>query len=132
MNDLWMTIVKASAPIVGAFACWALAALGRWARSQTRSETARHLLDIVAEAVRTAVAQTEQTFVRESKIHGGKMSANEADRARMIAISRAKRLMPDERLGELARTLGVSVEQIDGYFGDKIEAAVLTLKERTG
>jgi len=103
---------------------WVGGQLGRLFGQKTASEAQKFILLRLDDAVATAVAAIEQTV--RSKI-AGTLSGSAADDLKMRALNIAKQHLGPDFPARASKVLGGPIEQI---LGDKIEAAVLSLKRK--
>ena len=102
----------------------------RLVNALTSNSTARAVLGRAGEEVRAVVLDVFQTFVgaiKEGRADG-KLTADEKERARSMALSKLKANLGKAGLARLARVLGLKNDLLDSWLISKIESGVAEAK----
>lgn len=91
---------------------------------------AAEILLRLAVAMKDAVLEVHQTYVeaRKAASEDGKLTDEEAEEAKDLAIEAAKAYLGPKGIRELLGVLGIGEDALDGWLGGKVEATVAELK----
>jgi hypothetical protein len=102
-----------------------LARLTAWLRTKVDSESFRHASEVLDKVVIDAVAEAEQTIVREFKKanEDGELSRSDGEHILHEVIKVVKQQI-GSRLPELTKQLGITPAMIESLIETRIEAAI--------
>lgn len=122
--------LEALSPVLLAILAWIGAKLAALIQAKVKNEYLRGALSRLDDAVFNAVRAVEQSVVSEIRKanEDGVITPEERAQIKAAAIAAVKGQLGLKGLGELAKVLGIGAGAVDSFLGDRIEAAVGTLK----
>lgn len=106
--------------------------LNAWLRTKVDSTAFDHASELLDKIVVDAVAEAEQTIVREFKSarEDGVLTRAEAEHILREVIAVVKQQL-GSRLPEIAKQLGISTQMIESLIETRIEAAIARMRTET-
>lgn len=123
LAELLQAVIIAAVPVCATFVCRGIAALAKYIAGQTDNALAEKYIEEVADAVQTAVALVNQTYVDSLK-QAGTFDVDAQRRALAKAYTRAEELLTAEARDFLTRAYG----DLDSYIISRVEAEVRAQK----
>ena len=123
VTELLRTVVLAAVPVCATFLCKGIAALAKYLTERTDDALMQKYLAEVSDAVQTAVAMLNQTYVDSLK-QAGKFDEDAQRRALAKAYTKAEEMLTAEAREFLVRAYG----DLDSYIISKVEAEVRAQK----
>jgi hypothetical protein len=113
------------ASLIGAYV---LNRVQQWLRCKVDNERARGVLLRLTDAVENAVLEVEQTTSEalRAAAEDGKITSDEAEKVRQVALDAAKRQLGTHGVAELRQVLGD--EEVDELIGGRLEAHLARIK----
>ncbi len=123
VTELLRAVVLAAVPVCATFLCKGIAALAKYLTERTDDALMQKYLAEVSDAVQTAVAMLNQTYVDSLK-QAGKFDEDAQRRALAKAYTKAEEMLTAEAREFLTRAYG----DLDSYIISKVEAEVRNQK----
>ncbi|WP_322201179.1 hypothetical protein [Acutalibacter intestini] len=127
LTTLLQAVLVAAVPVLAAFVGKGIKALSNYLGQKSENETAKKVLEAVADAVANAVTFTSQKYVDELK-KSGQFTKENQEWALKVAIAQAKVLLTQEAKDFLEAAYG----PLDRYLEGLIEAEVRNQKMGVG
>lgn len=104
--------------------------LGKLLARYISNKTLRDLLTRLGWEVRAVVLEVHQTWAEDIKKGkaDGKLTEEEKAHAKALALSKLKENLGKKGIARLAKVLGLHIDALDSWLGNKIEATVAELK----
>ncbi len=123
MEDILALLIPAFGSILSALASWGMFEGTRYLRSKTKSDTAKHALDILSTTTGSVVHELEKTVVAEYK-KDGKLTPENIAHIKDAALSKIKNQLPIV----IQKTAGQAVLSLDDFIKGQIEKSVKEMK----
>jgi hypothetical protein len=122
--------LEALSPLLLAALSWLSLQIATFIKARVRSERLRGVLERVDDAVFVAVREVEQVFVSSLKSASadGALTPDERKSAKEAAVAAARSYLGAKGLVELARVLGIPLEDVERVVSARVEAAVYNLR----
>lgn len=125
-EQILQVVVPLLGTVVTAALTWAGAKLVNLIQAKTKNEYLKGALVRAEQAVQTAVLEVKQVYVDAIKVRSadGKLTSEEAEEAKKLAIDAAKSYLGTKGLAVLVDVFGFDGSALDSFLGGKIEATV--------
>lgn len=126
-ENIVLTLLMILGPAALAVLTWAGLKLKNYLAAKGMNEYLKGVLQRLDDAVVDAVKGVYQAYVEPLKAEGGLSDENKA-KAKAKAIEYLKSFIGEKGLKELAKVLGAEGDELDKALGNKVEAALPSVK----